>query len=253
MHWSLAEPGHLGSVIARILGAYGAHVLVNSRDEERAAKLVHELRGQNMKAETAVFDVSSSSAVENYFVHHSLEKLHVLVNCAYAGGAGTVQTAAPEEYMRSFQVSVVATQIVFANALPALRRAVSGDGDASVINISSMYGLVSPKLANYASPMTSAPPFHGAAKAALLQWTRYAACEFAPEGIRVNSISPGAFPSAASRTRDPHLMEKLKESIPVGRLGEADEIRSAIMFLASPASRFVTGSNVVVDGGWTSW
>src|SRR5258707_3109708 len=93
-------------------------------------------------------------------------------------------------------------------------------------------------------PQPTNPPFYGAAKAALLQWTRYAACEFGPEGIRVNSISPGPFPSESVQKSNPAFIDRLSNKVPMGRIGRADEIRGPTLFLASSASSFVNGANI---------
>ena len=138
-------------------------------------------------------------------------------------------------------------------SLVGLRNSVKEIGDASVINIASMYGLVSPDLNIYDTVQSSNPPFYGAVKAALIQWTRYAACEFGPEGIRVNSISPGAFPSELVQKENPEFIRRLEHKIPMGRIGQAGEVCGSVVFLASMASSYVNGSNLAVDGGWTSW
>jgi NAD(P)-dependent dehydrogenase (short-subunit alcohol dehydrogenase family) len=97
------------------------------------------------------------------------------------------------------------------------------------------------------------PPFYGAAKAALLQWTRYAASEFGKEGIRVNAVSPGPFPSLAMKAANPDFIEALAAKVRMGRIGASDEIKGPMLFLASSAASFVNGANIVVDGGWTCW
>jgi NAD(P)-dependent dehydrogenase (short-subunit alcohol dehydrogenase family) len=97
------------------------------------------------------------------------------------------------------------------------------------------------------------PPHYGAAKAALLQYTRYAAVHLAPQGIRVNAISPGPFPPEAVQQRDPTFAAALTQKVPMGRLGKPEDMGGAVVFLASSASRFVTGANLPVDGGWTAW
>jgi NAD(P)-dependent dehydrogenase (short-subunit alcohol dehydrogenase family) len=116
-----------------------------------------------------------------------------------------------------------------------------------------MYAMISPDQRIYESASGVNPPFYGAAKAALLQWTRYAACEFGAEGIRVNSISPGPFPSELVQKGSPAFIEKLANKVPMGRVGQSAEIKGPILFLASSASSFVNGANIVVDGGWTCW
>jgi NAD(P)-dependent dehydrogenase (short-subunit alcohol dehydrogenase family) len=97
------------------------------------------------------------------------------------------------------------------------------------------------------------PPHYGAAKAALLQYTRYAAVHLAPQGIRVNAISPGAFPPEVVQQRDPAFAAALTQKVPMGRLGTPEDLGGAVVFLASSAARFVTGANLPVDGGWTAW
>jgi NAD(P)-dependent dehydrogenase (short-subunit alcohol dehydrogenase family) len=177
----------------------------------------------------------------------------VLINNAYAGGGGTILTTESDQYRQSFEVTLVAAHNLLRAVLPALRLGVEQSGDASVINVASMYGLVSPDLRIYDSAKGANPPFYGAAKAALIQWTRYAACELGPQGIRVNSISPGPFPSDDVKQTAPDFVERLAKRVPLGRVGIATEIQGPVLFLASPAASYVNGANLVVDGGWTAW
>ena len=116
-----------------------------------------------------------------------------------------------------------------------------------------MYGLVSPQPETYeAFPEYHNPPAYGAAKAGVVQFTRYAACHLAPRGIRVNSVSPGPFPRAEIRAHAGFVAE-LAKRVPLGRVGDAEELAGPIAFLLSRASSFVTGHDLVVDGGWTAW
>jgi NAD(P)-dependent dehydrogenase (short-subunit alcohol dehydrogenase family) len=245
--------GHLGQEMARGLAAAGARVLVNSRDAERADALVRRLREEGFAAEALVFDVAEPESIEAALERRGHEPLHVLVNNAYAGGAGTIAHSEGHQYVDSYEVSVVAAHNLVRAALPALRAAVERDGDASVINIASMYGVVSPDLRVYDASEGANPPFYGAAKAALLQWTRYAACEFGREGIRFNSISPGPFPSGKVQAADPAFTARLAARVALGRVGKAGEIGGPVLFLASSASSYVNGANLAVDGGWTVW
>lgn len=156
----------------------------------------------------------------------------------------------PDQYLDSFGVSVIGASNLFKVALPHLRIAAKIGGYASVINIGSMYGMVAPDHKIYESKQVANPPYYGAAKAALIQWTKYIAAEFGGEGIRANSISPGPFPSAEVKSKNPIFVKKLSTKVPLGRVGSPDEIKGAITYLASPAASYVTGSNLVVDGGW---
>ena len=126
------------------------------------------------------------------------------------------------------------------------------NGGGSIINFSSMYGLVSPDLRVYGDSYQRQPANYGAGKAAVVQVTRYAACSLAKHNIRVNCVTPGPFPKPVNST-DSELNEKLANHTMLGRLGKNHELAGAVLLLASDASSFMTGSNIVVDGGWTAW
>lgn len=245
--------GYLGRAMALGLAEMGANVIVNGRNHERVEQFTDELCKMSFNATPAVFDVNDEQAVRGWFELYGDAPLHGLVNNAYAGGAGSVETASEEDYRNSFEVSLVSAHRLLQYALPGLRSAVRECGNASVVNIGSMYGLVSPDQRVYANKKVANPPFYGAAKAALLQWTRYAACEFGSEGIRVNSISPGPFPSIDVQAANPDFIATLAHKVPMGRIGRADEIQGPLSFLISDASTFVNGTNLLVDGGWTCW
>ena len=245
--------GYLGEQMAMALGGAGARVLVNSRSRESAASLVERLKQKGYTAEPLVFDVTDTGEVAESMKTLEGQALHILINNAYAGAGGTVETTQASQYADSYEMVVSVAHRLLQISLPDLRKAVQQEGDASVINIASMYGMVSPDHRLYDSPPGTNPPFYGAAKAALIQWSRYAACEFGKEGIRVNSISPGPFPAESVGKTNPAFIKKLASRVPLGRIGQAQELQGPLLFLASPASSFVTGSNLVVDGGWTAW
>ena len=245
--------GYLGRAMVKILAAAGARVFVNGRNAKQVDELVKELGVQGLKAESAVFDITDVVAIENYFLSLNNEPLDILINNAYFGLSGNISCSNASSYVDSYNITVAASHNIVMAALPNLRAAVKLRNGASIINIASMYGLVSPDLRIYDTEQAANPPFYGAAKAAFIQWTRYAACEFGKEKIRVNSISPGAFPSVDVQKSNPEFISKLEQKIPMGRVGLADELQGSVLFLASSASSYVNGSNLVVDGGWTCW
>jgi NAD(P)-dependent dehydrogenase (short-subunit alcohol dehydrogenase family) len=116
-----------------------------------------------------------------------------------------------------------------------------------------MYAHVSPDPKLYSEPGQMSPPHYGAAKAGLVQLTRHLAAELGPDGVRVNTLSPGPFPKPEVAARDPEFATRLASRTMLGRTATAPEIRGPILFLASPASSFVTGSVLAADGGWTAW
>jgi len=247
--------GHLGRSMAKGLAEAGAHVVLAGRKEENLRALANELLAEGRKADVVVIDVENEESVQRAFARVAEDhgRLHVLVNNAYEGAGGTMETSSVESFARAYEVAVIGAFRCIVAAKPLLKAAVLETGHASIINIASMYGIVSPDLRIYDSQEESNPPFYGAAKAGLIQLTRYAACEYAKEGIRVNAISPGPFPKPLIRVQNPGFHERLCAKTPLGRTGEPEELKGVVVFLASDAATFVTGANLVVDGGWTVW
>lgn len=247
--------GHLGAAMSTALAEAGGHVCVLGRNRTTLVSLVQRLTDRGLSAEAMASDVTMAedirSLVADLKKRHG--KLDVLVNNAYAGKPGLMPNSKASDYLDAIEIAVAAPAELVNAADPLLRAAVQSNGDASVINIASMYGMVSPDPRVYGQSGMNNPPHYGAAKAALLQYTRYAAVHLAPLGIRVNAISPGPFPPEAAQQRDPAFATALTQKVPMGRLGKPEDLAGAVLFLASSASRFVTGANLPVDGGWTAW
>jgi NAD(P)-dependent dehydrogenase (short-subunit alcohol dehydrogenase family) len=182
-------------------------------------------------------------------------RLDVLVHNAHVGKAGSLRTAKPADYLAAADLALAAFQrlldatrdLLVATARPAEPAAATSP---SVIAVASMYGVVSPKPHLYDTPEGGNPPFYGAVKAGLIQLARYAAAELGPAGVRVNCLTPGAFPGGGG---DSALVARLGQQTPLGRVGDPAEIATSVLYLASPHSSYVTGANLVVDGGWTAW
>lgn len=127
-------------------------------------------------------------------------------------------------------------------------------GEGSIINISSIYGLGSPQQDIYAYKRKAGqawykPAPYALTKSGILNLTRYLATYWAKKGVRVNTLSPaGIF-----NNQDAEFLQEYEKRIPIGRMAKEDEMNGAIIFLASNASSYMTGSNLIVDGGWTAW
>lgn len=247
--------GHLGRAISTALAEAGAHVILNGRRRDKLEALKEALLARGFRASVACFDVTDDSSVADGFsdISRTHGRLDVLVNNAYEGSPGTLESSRSEDFVRAYDVAVVAAYRCLMASKRLLLKAVETTGHASVINIASMYASVSPDPSIYSSTGMDNPPFYGAAKAALVQFTRYAACHLGPEGIRVNAVSPGPFPRESVAQKHPAFWRELSRKCPMGRVGQPAELKGAILFLASDASTYVTGINLPVDGGWTAW
>ena len=248
--------GHLGRRMAWALCDAGAHVVLNSRNREKLEALAEFLVSGGREASVACFDVTNEDAVRECIasIGERHGRLDILVHNAGAGAPGTIDSASAEDFDRVYRVNVVAAFQLLQTSLPLLRSSArERPGGASVVNVASMYGMVSPDPSIYGTSGANSPPCYGAAKAGVIQLSRYAACHFAQDRIRVNCISPGAFPASQYLSRDPGFHERLKAKTPMHRTGEPDELQGPLLFLASDASSYVTGINLVVDGGWTAW
>jgi len=243
--------GHLGREISLVLARFGAHVYVNSRNLVDCEEIILQIKASGGNATAACFDVTNEKQVKAFT--KSIDLIDILINNSYSGKSGTIETANSEDYISSFKSSVVSSANLVKFLLPHLRKAVKENGDASVINISSMYGVVSPDNRIYESAQHTNPPFYASAKAALIHWTKYAACEFAKEKIRFNVISPGPFPSKKIQKNNPKLIKKIISKVPMNRIGSPVDLVGSVIFFASSASSYITGVNLPVDGGWTAW
>ena len=213
------------------------------------------MRQLGHQVDEACFDITNDEAALEALagIREEHGRLDIIVNNASEGRPGTIESSTVEDFERAYRVNVTAAFRIMQAAVPVLEESAKSTAGSSVINIASMYGSVSPDASIYGTSGANNPPYYGAAKAAMIQMTRYAACHLASKGIRVNCISPGPFPAIRYLQSDPEFHERLKAKVPMHRTGDPKDLCGPLLFLASDASSFVTGINLAVDGGWTAW
>jgi NAD(P)-dependent dehydrogenase (short-subunit alcohol dehydrogenase family) len=246
--------GHLGQAMVRGYLSAGARVIINGRQSSRLDAMRARLRREGYDPDAIAvyaFDMRDEQALARCFA--SLTRLDVLVNNAITVEMGTIATVSPEQFAAAYDSGVRAAFTAMRMAEPALLKAANDAGHAAIINIASMYGLVSPDPSIYGETGLNSPPHYGPTKAALLQLTRHMACHWGANAIRVNAIAPGPFPRDEFQREHGDFVVKLAAKTPLGRVGMASEIAGAAVFLASDAASYITGTVLNVDGGWTAW
>jgi len=240
--------GYLGRPMCEALAELGARVAIASRKVENCRRLADDLGDGHL---ALPLDIASADSLRGVIaeVIERLGGLHVLVNNAYSGPLKTVHTATEDDFAESLRNGVTAYFV----AAQAAWRHMREHGGGSIINLASMYGIVGSYPEAYEGTDFASPPNYHAAKGAVIQLTRHLAVYWAKDGVRVNAISPGPFPRTDQRAELAVMVRRLETKSPMGRMGEPVEMKGALALLASDAGSYITGHNLVVDGGWTAW
>jgi len=237
--------GHLGRGIVESLVAHGGNVFVLGKDKEKFSSVFDHANVSFIHCDVSKTD----SIIESLdSVVRRAGTIDVLINNAfYSKGKSPIEMS-DEDWATGIDGTL---NSVF-RCIRAVIRHMTKQQNGVIINVSSMYGVVAPDFSVYdESPDFLNPPHYGAAKAGLLQLTRYYASYLGKLNIRVNSVSPGAFPSEAVMN-DKIFIEKLKAKSLLGRTGKPEDLAGIFVFLASDAANYITGQNFIVDGGWTT-
>ena len=232
----------MGAVEARLFAREGAKIVIGDILEREGRDVASELVAKEGKAVFVRLDVTSEADWKNAVAETASRfgKLDVLVNNAGIYLRGFVEETAPEDWDRVMEVNAKGAFLGTRAAIPAMR----DSGGGSIVNIASFNSLVG----------TTTSAAYNASKAAVRLLTKSTAVQYAGDGIRANAIHPGPIQTAMfmSGFQDEEAVESRRALVPLGRIGTAEDVAYGALFLASDESSYMTGSDLVIDGGWTA-
>lgn len=234
----------MGASIARLFAEEGARVVLSDILEAPLKALELELSGRGYEVLAQRHDVIDEASWEQIVqaTETRFGRLDVLVNNAGVLDTAGVEASSLEAWERVVAVNQTGVWLGMKVAIPALRRS----GGGSIVNTSSIYGIVG----------SGGSAAYHASKGAVRLLTKTAALEYAPDGIRVNSVHPGYVNTPMIEQALPEanvsMLKLLGEQVPLGRLAEPEDIARGVLYLASDESSYVTGSELVIDGGVTA-
>ncbi len=233
----------MGAVEAIMFAKEGACVAIGDVLEDEGRQVVEQIREAGGRAIFIPLDVTSEDQWNSAIAATVSEfgKLDILVNNAGVGATSMIEDTTVEEWDRVMNINAKGVFLGTKVTIPEMRRA----GGGSIINISSQLGLVG---------MDISSPQYQSSKGAVRLLTKSTAIQYAGEGIRANSVHPGPIntPMTERRRNDPDNQRIMLSRIPMNRFGESEEVAYGVLFLASDEASFMTGSEVVIDGGWTA-
>ena len=230
----------IGRAIAGTLAGEGAGIAVCARNADQVAITVTELKAQGVKATGAPVDITDAAALKSWIAGAAKELGSI--DMLFSNAGAMAQGGDPASWEQNFRLDVLGAVNAFEAARPFLEASGAKHGDASVMIISSVSAAIADNTSSY-----------GPIKAALIHMAKGLARQYAPKKIRVNVVSPGTvyFKGGVWHKRElemPKVFQGALERNPLGRMATPQDVANAAVFLASPASSFTTGSNLIVDG-----
>lgn len=235
-----------GKSISEGLAEAGATLITASRSAERNTAFAAEMRKKGYDAYGTTLDITDLASIEALrgYILERFGRIDILVNSALARIGGDLETQTFEEWKYTAQGDMVGLFAICKTFLQPML----AQGKGTIINISSIYGVVAGDPSLYEGTEMQHPPSYDFVKAGMINFTRYLATTYGKRGIRANCISPGGF-----LDQQPDLfIQAYSKRVPIGRMLNNEDVKGAVVFLASDASEYVTGTNLMVDGGWTA-
>ena len=245
--------GLLGTQYAYGLSQAGANVVLSDLNLTNCKTIEKEIKKKfSTKPMSIKLDLTKQKSISSMTsaIIKKYSKIDVLVNNAAYQGNTKIRTAGFENlalnvWNQAIDVNLTGVFLCCQSIGKQMLKQKSGN----IINIASTYGLVGPDQRIYGKSGQNSAVFYAATKSAILNLTRYLAAYWQGTGIRVNTLSPGG----VQNNQDPNFRKKYSEKTMIGRMAKKDEYVGPLLYLASDASSYMTGSNLVVDGGWTAW
>lgn len=241
----------LGLACAKELAFLGANVVLMARNEDKLKEVCRELpTGNGRQHEYLVADFSNPATVENAIIQYTLNKpVHILVNNTGGPAGGPALSAQPYQYIDAFNAHLICNQLLVQAVVPGMKEA----GFGRIINI----------ISTSVKQPISGLGVSNTIRAAVANWAKTLAGELGKFGITVNNVLPGltrtvraeyilSKKSADTGKTEQEVEAEMLKEIPVGRMGNPEELGAAVAFLASPAAAYINGINLPVDGGRTS-
>ncbi|MEJ7591327.1 MAG: SDR family oxidoreductase [Planctomycetaceae bacterium] len=241
--------GYLGRSLSRALAEAGATVVIGSRDRNRAQGVADELPSPGGAVHWAVaLDQLDETSLNDGFESAvtAAGQVDILINNGQLGHALDLTNVTAEAFNQDLQNATG----YFLLARRLRDHVVSRNTPGSIVMIGSMYGVVGSYPDAYDGICAASPVQYHTLKGSIIHMTRHLAVYWAKDNVRVNCLSPGPFPSEKA---PPQMVERLKLKSPTGRMGEPHELKGPLLMLVSDAGSYVTGQNLLVDGGWTAW
>jgi NAD(P)-dependent dehydrogenase (short-subunit alcohol dehydrogenase family) len=241
--------GHLGTAMARGLAEAGGSVVLTSRHADQAEAAAAALpRSRGARHIGLPLDHMKPDQLPEAFAKavDRAGRIDALISNGHEAEPADWSTITAEQFTRQ-----LANATGYFELARLLRdHAVSRQGPASVILLGSMYGLVASYPDAYEGVGPASSVAYHTLKGGIAQMTRHLAAYWAKDGVRVNCLCPGPFPKESAPAE---MVNRLRAKLPMKRMGRPSEIKGAVVFLASDASQYMTGQNLVIDGGWTAW
>lgn len=239
--------GMFGRPISEALLEAGAGVVIAARDTGKAIGAADEMANRGLMADVIRLDLADPDSIRSTIqaIIAQYGRIDILVNNAVASQGSTLEETTIEDWEATQRVNSTGLFLTCKEVVPHMR----AQGGGNIINIASIQGEIGPSFHMYKGTERSSPLHYTFEKWSMVGMTKYLANHYGAYGIRVNCISPGGIDHGQPET----ILSNYKKHTPLNRMAEPLDVKGPIVFMASEASRYITGHNLLVDGGWTSW